>query len=97
LLQKSDLTTRGSDGRLVVLAHLFVDERGNNFPGRHDAGQIHVKVVEIEEDDATAIERYRALQIDGGRATRGGELGFLVATRDDLFECFDRADLAVDA
>ena len=55
-----------------------------------------MKVVDVEEDDAAAIERHRTFEIERGGAARCGELAFFVAAGSDLFECLDGSWLAVD-
>ncbi len=86
LLQKSDLSGGGSDRGLIVLAHLFFDESRDDFLRCLDTRQVHVKIVNVEEDDATAIQWHRAFEIDSGGAARGGELALFVAAGRDQFE-----------
>jgi len=52
------------------LAHLFVEECINDFLGGDETAEVQVKVVDVEEDDATAIEWRGTLEIDRRGATR---------------------------
>src|ERR1043166_1983007 len=89
LLQKSKLTGGRRDANLSVLANLLVTERLHHFAGWLYAGLVHVKVVDVEEDDATAIEGNGAFQIYGGSAARGRELALFVTACRDFFERLD--------
>ena len=60
------------------------------------ARDVHVKVVDIEEDDAAAIERNRAIDVDCCCPARGGKLTLFIAARDK-FKRLNGAWLAVDA
>src|SRR5689334_18078845 len=97
LLQKTDLAGGGRDRHLIVLAHLLFKKRRDQFLGGLHAGQVHVEVVDVKEDDAAAIEWYRAFEVDRRSAARGGELALLITAGRDHFKAFNRARLAVDA
>jgi hypothetical protein len=59
--------------------------------------KVHVKVVNVEEDDASAIERDWTFEIERSGAARRGKLALFIAAGGDLFECLELAWLAVDA
>ena len=61
------------------------------------AAQVHVEVVDVEEDDATAIQGHRAFRIYGRCAACSGELALFVAAGCDPFERLNGSWLAVDA
>ena len=102
LLEKTNLTTGGSDRGFVVLAHLVVNEVRDQFPGGCQGRQVQMQIVDIEKDWPAAIERSRAgrfiaLEV-GGRPARGRKLRLFVdTTGSNLFEKLDRLGLAIDA
>src|SRR4029079_13794682 len=68
----------------------------DDFPGGDNALKVYVKVVDVEEDNATTIEWYGTFEIDRSSAARRGQLALFITAGGDLFETLDRAWLAVD-
>src|SRR5215207_10121931 len=97
LLEKTDLSRSRSDRCLIVLAHLFFNKRCDNFLCLNQTSEVHVKIVDEEEDDTTSIQGKGALEIKRSCAARGRELALLVAAGADLFKALNWSRFAVNA